>query len=204
MARVTSAMFSALPEDASKLSKSLRVFLMLVLCSSLHPSSVNAIGFHATVNPRCSDIRSFEIGSAIGTNASQVNVTIEPTAVPNLLSLYDNDNPVNVTVIIRRPNEIGPLCVYLNLTSVSAKGDASSPPSTIGIRGLPLLVSEDDSASLNWLDDVVEIRFVIQVSGTRLGRARLMVTALQELADQEWTTVSAVRLPAFEVGVFFH
>jgi hypothetical protein len=180
------------------------VCLLLVLRTFLlHP--VVATGFQSVLNPRYSDVRSLAVDEAPVTNASQqVNVTIVPT-VNGQLILYEDDDPVNVTVVIRRSVGVGPLLVYLSLTSVSAVGDPSTAPSIISVGGLPLIVNESDAMAGDNVSDyvnVVEFKVVVQLSGLRLGRALLIITAQQQQpTDDELTAIGADPPSTFSVGI---
>ena len=95
--------------------------------------------------------------------------------------MIDDSTSVNLTVTVRRrAAEVGPLCLYLNLTTPNTN-DLSRPPPTINVNGLPLIVAEN-YADVNRSNqqDFVEFRFVVQLSGSRLGRSILMVTAQEQ------------------------
>ena len=87
---------------------------------------------------------------------------------------YETRPEINFTVIVyRQVATFSPQAqIILNLTSPYYKDDISKSPPTIGVQGL-------ETAILYTLDDPEqsEFRFVAQVSGYRIGRARLMVTA---------------------------
>jgi hypothetical protein len=135
-------------------------------------------------------------------NDSLVNITFEP-AVKNQIVLIADGQPENLTIIIqRRAHAVGTLCVYLKLNIAN-----SEPPPSIGVQGLPLLVVEETVGENRSLDDVtIDYGFRFELSGTRLGRARLLVTAWEQRPtnDVSETTIAATELPVSQVDSNFH
>jgi hypothetical protein len=120
-------------------------------------------------------------------NANQVNVSFEAANATRLVLLEDR-TPFNLTVIVRRGASVGPLCIQLSLISVNFDGDPSKAPSEIGVTELPMWVAENFTATsarrLVSDDDMVEFSFVVQLSGNRLGRSVINVTAQQQAVAQ--------------------
>lgn len=123
-------------------------------------------------------------------NSSFVNITLNQTS--DTVILLHEEDPVNVSFIVtRHSGSIGPLCLYLNVTSIDATGDPSNAPTVIGVDGLPVIVYEEFT---NSTDDTVEFQFVVELFGSYLGRSVLMVAA----QEQRLTAESQV----IEVGPF--